>query len=87
MHHLNPSKTALVCAVFAGSVHALWALLVALKLAQPFTDFLLWSHMLALAYVVKPFDPAAALASVAITAFIGYLIGYFFSKIWNRMHR
>jgi hypothetical protein len=37
-------------------------------------------------YVVKPFDPAAAVTLIVITVSIGYLFGFFGAVIWNRLH-
>jgi hypothetical protein len=38
-------------------------------------------------YFVKPFDPVAAIALIAITAVIGYAFGFLGAVIWNRLHR
>lgn len=65
----------------------MWALLVALKAAQPLVEFVLWAHMLALAYVVKPFELDAAIVLIVIASAIGYVVGYTFALTWNRFHR
>jgi hypothetical protein len=38
-------------------------------------------------YFVKPFDPTAAVALIAITSFIGYVFGFLGAVIWSRLHR
>jgi hypothetical protein len=38
-------------------------------------------------YLVKPFDPVAAVALIVITAVIGYIFGFVGAVIWNRLHR
>jgi hypothetical protein len=83
----NPNKVGLVIAALIGSWHVLWSLLVLIGWAQPILDFIFWAHMIKPVYVVKPFDPVAAIALIAITAAIGYIFGFLGAVIWNRLHR
>jgi hypothetical protein len=83
----NPNKVGLVIAALIGSWHVLWSLLVLIGCAQPILDFIFWAHMIKPVYVVKPFDPVAAIALIAITAAIGYIFGFLGAVIWNRLHR
>ena len=87
MNHLNPRKTGLTVGAFIGGWHVIWSLLVALGWAQPLINFVLWAHMISLPYVVKAFDLSAAATLVVMTWFVGYVVGYIFAKIWNRLHR
>lgn len=86
-HNVNPSKVGLAFAVFIGCFHAVWALLVALGWAQPILDFIFWLHFIAPVYRIEEFVFSRALGLVLVTASIGYLFGYVFAVIWNRMHR
>jgi len=86
-HHINPTKTALTVGAFVGGWHIVWSLLVAFGWAQVLIDFVLWMHMMSVPWVVKPFDLTAAATLVIVTWVFGYVIGYVFAKIWNRMHR
>jgi hypothetical protein len=70
-----------------GGWHLLWALLVLLRWAQPFIDFIFWAHLIQPIYMIKPFDPLAALTFIGITAVIGYAFGFLGALIWNRLHR
>ncbi len=38
-------------------------------------------------YVVKPFDPIAAVTLIVVTGVIGYIFGFVGALIWNRLHR
>jgi len=38
-------------------------------------------------YVVKAFDPVAALTLIVITSVIGYVFGYVGAVFWNKLHR
>lgn len=86
-HHINPTKTALTVGAFIGGWHIVWSLLVAFGWAQVLIDFVLWMHMMTVPWVVKPFDLAASATLVIVTWIFGYVIGYIFAKLWNRMHR
>lgn len=86
-HHINPVKTALTVGAFVGGWHVVWSLLVAFGWAQPIIDFVLWMHMVSVPWVVKPFDFSASITLVVVTYVFGYIIGFIFARIWNRMHR
>ena len=83
----NLNKVGLVIGALIGGWHLLWSLLVLLGWAQPLMDFVFWAHMIKPVYVVKPFDPLAAVTLVVITAVIGYGFGFVGALIWNRLHR
>lgn len=85
--HLSPSKTALAVGIFLGGWHLLWSLLVLVGWAQPLLDFIFNLHMIAPVYQVQAFDWTRALGLIVITAIIGYIIGYAFALIWNKLHR
>jgi hypothetical protein len=44
--------------------------------AQPIIDFIFWAHMIRPVYVIKPFDPVAAVTLIIVTAAIGYIFGF-----------
>ena len=84
---INPNKVGLVITVLIGGWHVVWALLVLLGWAQPIIDFIFWTHMIRPIYVIKTFDPIAALTLVVIASAMGYVFGYVGAIIWNRVHR
>ena len=43
--------------------------------------------MIHLAVKIGPFDLAASITLIVVTAIFGYLIGYIASSVWNWMHR
>ncbi|MFA5998303.1 MAG: hypothetical protein WC814_02870 [Candidatus Paceibacterota bacterium] len=86
-HHIDPVKTGLSVGAFLGGLHLVWSLLVAFGWAQALVDFVLWMHMINLPYVVTAFDLSAATTLVVITALFGCVLGYFYARIWNRVHR
>jgi hypothetical protein len=86
-HHINPAKTAITLATFLGGVHFIWSIFVALGWAQALINFKLWAHMVSVPVVVKTFNLSAATTLILISTVMGYIVGYAFALIWNRMHR
>lgn len=84
---LNPSKVALTLGVLIGGFHLGWSALVALGLAQGLLDFIFSVHMLANPYQVTGFDAMKAGTLIVITSAIGYVVGYIFATVWNKVHK
>jgi hypothetical protein len=83
----SPNKVGLVFAILLGGWHVVWSILVATGLGQILYDFILWAHMIHLAVTIGPFNLAASITLIIVTAIFAYLIGYIGSLVWNRMHR
>lgn len=86
MNYLNPRKTGLALGKLLGSVHLVWAVLVALGWAQALVDFSQWAHMVSAPVVVGAFDLSAAMTVILVATLIGYVLGYVFATIWNWLH-
>ena len=80
-------KTGLTIGGLLGTWHLLWALLVALGVAQPILDFVFWMHFIKPVYVVGPFQLGTALALIVVTSLIGYAMGLILAGLWNFLHR
>ncbi len=87
MHHLHQVKAGLCLAVILGSLHLAWAVLVASGWAQIVTDFILRLHFIQLDYVIEAFNVSTALLLIAITASIGFVVGWGFARLWNSLHK
>jgi hypothetical protein len=87
MQTIHLHKTGLALGGLMGSWHLLWALLVALGLAQPIVDFIFWMHFIRPIYVISPFNIGTALVLIGATSLIGYAMGVIFAGIWNFLHR
>lgn len=83
----NVQKTALVLGIFLGLVHVVWSLLVLIGFAQPLLDFIFWVHMLANPYHVTGFTLTQSILLILVTCGVGYLVGYVFAMLWNKMHK
>lgn len=80
---LIPHKVGLVAGVFAGVVHAVWAILVGLGLAQELMTWIYSIHFLNNPFLVAPFDIGVAVTLVIATFITGYIFGRVFAAIWN----
>ncbi len=87
MHVLNAKKAAVAVGSLAALGHALWVALVALNLSGPLLNFVFRIHFLSNPYVIQGFGWGRAIALVLVTFVAGYVVGYVFALIWNRLHR
>ena len=83
----NPNKLGLLIGLLMAGFHGLWIGLIALGWAQPLIDFIFWAHMITPIYVVKAFDPVAAVTLLFLTFGTGYAFGFIGSLLWNRVLR
>jgi hypothetical protein len=83
--HLQPVRTGLAVGSVVGFYHLVWATLVALGLAKPLLDFILWLHFLKVPIDVTAFDWMRAALLVAVTFVISGTLGALFALVWNRL--
>jgi hypothetical protein len=86
MKAINPIKAAITLAVLLGAWHLCWATLVATGVAQSVIDLVFWMHFIKPVYVVGSFNFAIALLLIAVTAMLGFVVGFAFSVLWNKVH-
>lgn len=87
MNLIHKNKVALVFGSFAALAHIVWSLFVALNWAQPISDFLFRLHFIEPYRMILPFNFGKAAALVVIAFFVGYIAGWVFSTIWNRVYQ
>jgi hypothetical protein len=87
MNPLNANKTGLVFGLLLGGWHTLWAALVAFGWAQSVLNFAFWMHFIKPIYVIDEFHIKIAVGLVALTATVGYALGFIGASIWNTIHR
>lgn len=80
---VNPHKLGLAIGALLGLIHLTWSLLVATGLAQTYMDWIFKLHFITPVYQVGPFDLMTAITLVAVTAILGYIIGWVGANVWN----
>ena len=84
---MNKNKVALVSGSFLGLFHLVWGLLIAFGLAQSLLDFIHNLHSLNNPYTVMPFDLMRTIGLIIVTFLVGYIFGYVFAALWNKLHK
>ena len=87
MNSINPNKTGLTLAIFAGGWHLIWSILVAAGWIQKVINFVFGMHFIKPVYIVEPFDFIRAIILIIIASMIGYIAGFILGTIWNLLHR
>ena len=77
-------RTGLAFGAVVGALHLLWSGLVFFGCAKPYLDFVLSMHFITLNYEIQPFKFGKAILLVLITSFLGFMLGFIFSKIWHK---
>jgi hypothetical protein len=85
MARLQPHSFGLAFGLFLACWHAIWAALVWIGAAQFLIDFIFQLHMISPAWKIAEFHLGTAAALVAVTGVIGYIGGWVFGYLWNRL--
>lgn len=86
MRAIHPIKAAMTLAVLLMLFHACWATAVAIGWAQPLFNFILRVHFIQPFLVILPFDILTAVTLLAVTGSVGFIAGFVFATLWNRLH-
>ncbi len=84
---LDKNTLGLTTGILLALAHAIWSTLIAFGLAKPFMDWVLSLHSLSMDYTVNPFDILRAAILIVLTFVIGYILGWVFAAIWNRVKK
>ena len=87
MEKLGKAKTGLVLGLFFAVVHAVWAILVALGVAQGLIDWIFKMHMIENPYIISDFGLGTAVGLVIMTFVVGYVFGWVFAALWNSLRK
>lgn len=82
---LSPNKAGLALGGTIASWHIVWSLLVVTGIAQPFINWIFELHMIQPPYTIMPFVLLRSVILVLVTFVFGYLLGWAFASIWNRV--
>lgn len=85
---LNQHKAGFTLGLFFSGMHAVWSILVALGFAQTLMNWSLSLHMMSSnAISIAPFSLTNAVTLIIVTGIIGYVLGYAFATLWNKIHK
>lgn len=83
MKELDNNKVGLIVGSFMGLLHLLWALVVAVGVAQVFMDWIYGLHFLNNPFQIQPFNLITAVTLIVVTFVIGYIAGWVFTYFWK----
>ncbi|MFH0936882.1 MAG: hypothetical protein V1808_01155 [Candidatus Daviesbacteria bacterium] len=84
---LDKQKTGLILGAFFALLHAGWAILVALGIAQALMDFIYGLHFMNNPFVISGFSVTTAVMLVIVTGVVGYIFGWLFAYLWNTIKK
>jgi hypothetical protein len=86
MQMLNKARAGVAFGLILGLYHLTWSLIVAFGKAQVLIDWIFRLHFIEPPYTVTPFNLGMAATLIAFTSVLGYVLGWLFAAIWNRLH-
>lgn len=84
---LSTQKTGLALGLFLAIVHAAWQALVWVGSAQTYLNWILKQHSLKMNITVAAFDATTAITLVIVAFATGYVFGWVFALVWNRVRK
>ena len=86
-NQLAPNITGLALGAAMAVFHFVWGLLVAFGFAQAIVDFIYSIHFLNNPFMIVSFDFVKWITLIVVTFIVGYIAGYVFSLIWNKVQK
>jgi len=84
---INKNRAGLVGGILAAVIHAVWALVVVLGIAQIFLDWIFPLHFLNSVYSITSFSIVSALLLVVMGFVGGYVSGWLFAAVVNLVYK
>ena len=84
---LTKTSAGLTIGILLAFVHLLWSILVVTGVAQVVMDWIFKLHMLSNPFQVQAFDIGTALALVAMTFVVGFVMGWLLALLHNFLHK
>ena len=84
---MKETKAALIFGTFMAVMHTIWSLMVFLGFAQNYMNWIIGLHFLNNPFTVRAFNLSTALTLVGATFLVGYIVGYVFATIWNKLNK
>ena len=84
---LNNNKVGLAMGGLVALAHLAWSLMVMFGWAKSWLNFVLGLHFLNNPFLVGSFSWGTALTLIIVTGIVGYVLGWVFAWIWNKLHK
>jgi hypothetical protein len=84
---ISKVKTGLSLGIFIAVLHLIWAIAIAIGIAQPVIAWILSMHMLQNYLIVTSFSIVHTLILVVMTFISGFIFGWLFALFWNMFHK
>lgn len=84
---LKTGSTAMVFGLFVALMHAVWMLMIFIGVAQMYMNWIFGLHLVSNPFIVMPFNFGSAVMLIIFTFVVGYIMGWVFAAIWNRLHK
>lgn len=84
---LKVGATAMVFGVVVALMHTIWMIMVFLGVGQMYMDWIFGLHLLNNPFRVMPFNLMTAIWLIVFTFVVGYVLGWVFAFVWNRLHK
>ena len=83
----NKNKLGLTVGIFAAILHAVWAILVGVGIAQTYLNWIFPMHFIGNVFQVANFSLLTALLLVILAFIGGYICGWILGVLWNWMDK
>jgi len=87
MAKIDKNKLGLVLGIFAAILHAVWAVAVAIGIAQAYLDWIFPMHFIGNVFQTTNFNITYALILVVLAFICGYIMGWVFAWLWNKINK
>ncbi len=86
MNGIHKNRMGLAVGSLLGLWHLVWSVLVGAGFAQHLINLSFRLHFIQPPFTLTAFSFGTAATLVAVTFAIGYILGWVFGAIWNRLH-
>ncbi len=84
---MDSNKAGVALGGLMGLWHFVWGIFVVFGIAQLLLDWIYSLHFLNNPFVVQSFNAVLWLTLIVVTAAVGYVFGYVFALIWNKINK
>lgn len=82
---LKANQIGLITGGSIALLHLVWNILIYFKVAQVFLNWIYMLHSMSNPFKVMEFNLTRALSLIVFTFIVGYIVGYFFTLVWNKI--